>query len=253
MGYSVTSLTQSSRQTTAPKASPKGPRGLEDPWEVAQFFAKRYPYNGKSLSTDLDAVEKHLKSQFSDPENFSFEGEPVTDEVAAQVCYNQEITFNNTMLTTLILFLTIQFIENYKTTTKLSAKTFLEGLVNALHSDGMQLTFDYFRLHRFCWMLLRMIKDACSESLRHLFGPSYIEKETQLPFVVGYLFMCAFSADKLAKEQGVEARSQVFGEAVEVMEAMMRTGAGGIGVKIMEEHYHYAVDWEEFERLQKDE
>lgn len=63
--------------------------------------------------------------------------------------------------------------------------------------------------------------------------------------------MCAFSADKLAKEQGAEARSKVFGEAVKVMEAMMKTGAGGIGVKIMEEHFNYAVDWEEFERFQK--
>lgn len=87
MGYSVTTLAKNSRKTTAPKASPKGPRGMEDSFEVAHLFAERYPYDGKSLSTDLDAVEKHIKSQFSDPENFSFEGEPVTDEVAAKVCH----------------------------------------------------------------------------------------------------------------------------------------------------------------------
>lgn len=162
---------------------------------------------------------------------------------------NVELLCNRTL--TAFFFLLIQITGRYKTATKLSAGTFLEGLANSLHSDGMQLTFDHFRLHRFCWMLLRSIKDACSDSLRHLFGPSYIEKETQLPFVVGYLFMCAFSADKLAKEQGVEARSKVFGEAVEVMEGMIGTGAGGICVKIMEEYFNYAVDWEEFERLQK--
>jgi hypothetical protein len=117
----------------------------------------------------------------------------------------------------------------------------------------MHLTFNYFHLHRFCWMLLRSIKDACSSSLRQLFGPSYIERETQLPFVVGYLFMCAFSADKMAKEQGVDARSKVFGEAVAVMEGMIETGAGGICVKITEEFFNYAVDWEDFERLQYDE
>lgn len=117
----------------------------------------------------------------------------------------------------------------------------------------MHLTFDYFRLHRFCWILLRSIKEACSASLRHLFGPSYIEKETQLPFVVGYLFMCAFSAEKFAKEQGVEARSKAFGEAVQAMEEMIGTGAGGICSKIMEQFFNYAVDWDEFERLQEDE
>jgi hypothetical protein len=143
-----------------------------------------------------------------------------------------------------------QITEKYKTATKLNTETFLEGLANSLHSEGMNLTFDYFRLHRFCWMLLRTIKDACSSSLRQLFGPSYIERETQLPFVVGYLFMCAFSADKLGKEQGVEARSRVFGEAVEAMEGLIASGTGGVCVKIMEEIFNYAVDWEYFERLQ---
>lgn len=87
MGYSVTSLAKNKRQTTL-KASPKGPRSLKNSFELAELFAKRYTHNGKSLSTDLDAVEKHIKSQFSDRENFAFEGEPVTDEVAAQVCHN---------------------------------------------------------------------------------------------------------------------------------------------------------------------
>jgi hypothetical protein len=247
MGYSVTSLAKNTRQTGL-KASPKGPRGMENALELAQLFAERYPYNGKSQSTDLDAVEKYIKSQFSDPENFSIEGEPVTDEVAAQVCWNQcrKHVMHNTQLTTSFL----QITEKYKTTTKLNTQTFLEGLANSLHSEGMNLTFDYFRLHRFCWMLPRAVKDACSSSLRQLFGPSYIERETQLPFVVGYLFMCAFSADKLGKEQGVEARSQVFGVAMEPMEGLIETGAGGICVKILEQFFNYAADWEDFERLQ---
>jgi hypothetical protein len=114
----------------------------------------------------------------------------------------------------------------------------------------MHLTFDYFRLHRFCWMLLRTIKEACSSSLRQLFGPEYIERENQLPFLVGYLFMCAFSADKVGKEQGVEARSKVFGEAVEAMEGLIASGAGGVCAKIMEQYFNYAVDWDEFESLQ---
>ncbi|CAD0096496.1 unnamed protein product [Aureobasidium mustum] len=84
MGTSVTSLAKNARRT-ALKASPKGARGLSNASKLAQLFAQRYPYNGKSLSTDLDAVEKHVKSQFSDPENFAFEGFPPTDEVAAQV------------------------------------------------------------------------------------------------------------------------------------------------------------------------
>ncbi|THZ80312.1 hypothetical protein D6C84_07552, partial [Aureobasidium pullulans] len=54
MGYSATSLAKNARNS-APKASAKGPRGLEYPFKLAELFAKRYPHNGRSLSTDLDA------------------------------------------------------------------------------------------------------------------------------------------------------------------------------------------------------
>lgn len=141
----------------------------------------------------------------------------------------------------------------YKITTKLDTHSFLEGLANSLHSEGMHLTFDYFRLHCFCWTLLRRINDACSSSLRRLYGPDYIEQEHGLPLVVAYLFECAFPAAALAKRQGVEVRSKVFGEAVEAMEAVLETGAGGICTRMMEQYYGLGVDWEDFERLQKDE
>jgi len=88
MGSSITSLAKNTRQT-AHKASPKGPRGLENSFELSQLFATRYPYNGKSLSSDLDAVERHIKAQFSDPANFFFEGKPLTDEAAVQVRCHQ--------------------------------------------------------------------------------------------------------------------------------------------------------------------
>ncbi|KAG9648457.1 hypothetical protein KCU95_g18015, partial [Aureobasidium melanogenum] len=84
MGFSVTSLAKNARQT-APKASQKGARGLENTSTLSQLFAQCYAHNRRSLSTNLDAVEKHVKSQFSDPENFTFEGTSPTDEVAAQL------------------------------------------------------------------------------------------------------------------------------------------------------------------------
>ncbi|THY50224.1 hypothetical protein D6C97_07087 [Aureobasidium pullulans] len=215
MGYSATSLAKNARNS-APKASAKGPRGLEHPFKLAELFAKRYPHNGRSLSTDLDAVEKHVKAEFSDPENFELSDLPddiTAEEVAAKVT------------------------AKYKSKDKLSAGIFLEGLANAIQSEGMQLSFDYFRLHRSCWMLLRSVKDHCADQLRELFGPSYLEKETQLPFVVGYLFMAAFSAEKVGKDVGVEARSKVFIDAAEAIEDI-------ICAKIIEEYFNYAVDWE---------
>jgi hypothetical protein len=54
----------------------------------------------------------------------------------------------------------------------------------------------------------------------------------------------------VGKEQDVEARSKVFGEAVEAMEGLIVSGTGGICAKIMEQYFNYAVDWDEFEILQ---
>ncbi|CAD0091983.1 unnamed protein product [Aureobasidium vineae] len=139
--------------------------------------------------------------------------------------------------------------REFNTTSKLNAGIFLEGLANSLHSEGMHLTFDYFNLHRFCWMLLRSVKDACADSMRQIFGPAYLERENQLPSVVGYLFMCAFSADKVDKDEGVEARSEILLQAVGALESKIETGAGSVHAKIMEEYYNYAVDWDDFEQL----
>lgn len=250
MGFSVTSLARNTRQRT-PRASPKGSRGLENSCELAKLFAKRYPYNGKSMSTNLDAVEKHIKAQFNDCENFAYEGKPPTDEVAAQVCSHQRGNEKDAIYN-MPLTISFQITAKYNITTKLNTHTFLEGLANSLRSESMHLTFDFLRLHCFCWTLLRRIGDACSSSLHRIFGPDHSEQESELPFMVGDLLMCAFSADEVAKKQGVNNSSKVFSEAVEAMEAVLQTGAGGICARMMEQYYGFAVDWEDFERLQED-
>ncbi|KAG9648458.1 hypothetical protein KCU95_g18016, partial [Aureobasidium melanogenum] len=101
-------------------------------------------------------------------------------------------------------------------------------------------------------MLLRNVKDACADSLRRVLSPGYLERENQLPYVVGYLFMCVFTADKVGKDDEVEARSKVFLEAAGAIQTMIETGEGGICAKMMEEYYNYAVDWDDFEDAEDD-
>ncbi|KEQ93376.1 hypothetical protein AUEXF2481DRAFT_42113 [Aureobasidium subglaciale EXF-2481] len=146
-----------------------------------------------------------------------------------------------------VVLVIIQTAAKYAIKNKLSAGTFLEGLANAIQSKGMHLTFDHFRLHRFCWMLLRSVKEACADSLRHIF-PEYLKRENQLPFVVGYFCTYQFSAERLGDDLGQEARSKVFIEATNTMEGMLQSGAGGICAKIIEDSFNYAVDWYDFER-----
>lgn len=141
-------------------------------------------------------------------------------------------------------------IEQYRSKKKLSAEACLEGLTNAIHTEGLQLTFDYFSMHRLCWTLLDTVKEYIADDLRNMFGPEYLETESQLPLVVGCLVMAAFSADKVGKKMlppGMEARSNVFARAAESVQTMLMQDAGDVVTKMIEKIFNYAVDWEEIE------
>ncbi|KEQ58310.1 uncharacterized protein M437DRAFT_59780 [Aureobasidium melanogenum CBS 110374] len=224
IGVSVTSLARNARKTT-PKASQKGARGFENISTLSRLFAPRYAHNGRSLSTDLDAVEEHVKSQF------------ITASTQRRCIHSQMLNSRPSK----------QITSKFTTKSRLRAGTFLEGVANSLQSEGMHLTFDYFRLHRFCWMLLRNVRDACADFIRQTFGPGHLEREDQLPFVVIYLFKRAFAKDKAGKSGGTEARSKIFLEAAGAIQNMIETGGGGICVKMMEECYGYDVDWDDFD------
>lgn len=39
-------------------------------------------------------------------------------------------------------------------------------------------------------------EEACDPLLRQIYGPDYLSNETELPFVVGYIFLLASGADR---------------------------------------------------------
>ncbi|KAK4236323.1 hypothetical protein C8A03DRAFT_45672 [Achaetomium macrosporum] len=61
-------------------------------------------------------------------------------------------------------------------------------------SATIEMAFPYLTLHRQCWRLLRAVRGACDAVLRALYTPAYLERESELPFVVGYVFMAACEA-----------------------------------------------------------
>ncbi|KAK1990766.1 hypothetical protein LX36DRAFT_663930 [Colletotrichum falcatum] len=67
-------------------------------------------------------------------------------------------------------------------------------LVMALNCESLEMAFPYLVMHRWCWRLLRSVKDACDPVLRELYTPAYMEKESELPWVVGYVLMAAAGA-----------------------------------------------------------
>lgn len=233
LGYSVTALAKNKRKNASSMASAKGPRVMTKPCVLSEMFCDRYINNTRSLSTDLNKVEQHMKSQFRDPQNMSSRG---VDAEAADAARVASIT------------------NKYNTKQKLNAGTFLEGLANAINAEGMHLTFDYFRLHRFCWLLLRSIKSRCSEDLRDIFGYNYIEREDQLPYIVGYLFRIAFNSERMVSNKtGLEidqmSRHQIYRGAAQGLEQMVQSSGGGSCAKLVEGWCNLKVDWDDLEKL----
>ncbi|KAK9350684.1 hypothetical protein V1523DRAFT_399017 [Lipomyces doorenjongii] len=70
----------------------------------------------------------------------------------------------------------------------------VKALVLTLDAETLEMAFPYLTMHRFSWMLLRAVKESCDPVLKELYTPRYIEKESELPWVVGYVFMALLLA-----------------------------------------------------------
>lgn len=71
----------------------------------------------------------------------------------------------------------------------------IRALVLSLQAESLTLAFPYLTLHRTAWGMLRALRDACEPLLLELYGPAYMERENQLPWVVGWIFMALVEGD----------------------------------------------------------
>ncbi|EPE09289.1 hypothetical protein F503_07065 [Ophiostoma piceae UAMH 11346] len=73
-----------------------------------------------------------------------------------------------------------------------SLADFVLQLALAIQAEIPEVAFDYFKMHSDCWQMLFMIDMVIGERLSQIFAPDYLDnKETQLPFLVGYIFMAS--------------------------------------------------------------
>ena len=68
--------------------------------------------------------------------------------------------------------------------TQITPEALIRLLTFALNNEYLETTFPWLIMHRECWNFLRVAREAADQVLRQKHGPSYIEKETKLPFVV---------------------------------------------------------------------
>ena len=71
-------------------------------------------------------------------------------------------------------------------------------------------------MHRLSWTILRGVKQGCDPILRQLYTPAYIENETQLPFVVGWILMNASGSNGTPDGRLLAAAAESIDVAVDV-------------------------------------
>lgn len=240
MGYSATAFARNKRRQGL-TASKSGPRGLNDISPVSQIFKTRYCDDEDRTNLSPDDVDLILKEHEVDIEDADQEesDEWTTPRIKINVA-------EETPSTPVAEDVPPSESESHKKKIRKSATTgvrpiqLLNSLLNAIQSEMVELTFNHFRMHTFSWRLLRNLKEELDADLRDIYGPGYLERENQLPFLVGYIFMTGAQTSRLegllAPKKKVEVSNRLLEKAASVVNLMLATGAGRIEHQLLKDY-----------------
>jgi hypothetical protein len=186
LGASATNFARGARaQGDRVRQSRAGPKGLTSNSPVMDLFRKEYLEKG-DLTLTINAVEELLHDR-----------ESTSTRAAAP--QNQKLQ------------------QQWDKSHKMTIFQLLGTLSEALAAEAQMLRFDYFSFHLRCLRLLRALRTSLDDKLREYFGPAYIQDDTQLPIVVGYVLMVATGTEKF----GERARNYGGFESVMLRKASM--------------------------------
>ncbi|KAL4803818.1 hypothetical protein BDV18DRAFT_144489 [Aspergillus unguis] len=200
-GLSATAYAKNRRQTARLPEAKNGPKGIKALNNVSHMFFERYCEGSRKTGFDAADLEKILDDGVwgDDPA-----GKTPRTKAAAKT--------------------------RWDSSRRLPPTEVLKTLRNTLHREGPESTIDYFILHRVCWRNLRSIRRACDAQLRQLFGFEYMENETQLPFLVGWIFMAAAGVNEVGKKLDLEqfgaVKSELMVHAGDVIDVLISSGVG---------------------------
>lgn len=161
MGWSATTFAKN-RRNVALEASSRGPRALPYLAPIHQTFQGRYHENTGHVDLTAETVGKILQKG-----SWSKGGDRSTQK------------------------------EMWEKHERISTIEILDALCTALQSEVQEFGYDFLTIHDSCWLLLRAVQKQCDSDLIKIYGPGYIETESQLPFVVGYVFLTATETKKV--------------------------------------------------------
>lgn len=184
------------------KQSAKGPRGLKEQGKVSQKFKFEAgcgltPEAVEAIIASSEFSQKQEEEGKAIFEKGNMEGrqsliEPGTAAEAPDVPRNDKG-------------------KDGKKQVHLSLGALLLQLALTLHIETVELSFDYFAMHRTCWGLLRTIRAELEPSIAKLIGETPLENETQMVWLIGYLYLMMAHGTTTQKEGAEKLLGEVAG------------------------------------------
>ncbi|TVY35480.1 hypothetical protein LSUB1_G004598 [Lachnellula subtilissima] len=192
MGYSASTFSTDIRlNPRRPNASKKGPRQMLGESVIAEIYADRYLRHLKAGDQDaqhsgftLAAIEKLLEASTV----------PATDKDNTN---NAADVLGGAFKTILMQNRPKKgLLPKFARSHRLSTLQLLTALEYSMSHESFASNVNYFSLHMRCFRLLRTIVAEMDPVFIKYFGPMYLEKEPQLPFLVGYIFQAVSGSSK---------------------------------------------------------
>ncbi|KAH0162105.1 hypothetical protein KCU67_g6084, partial [Aureobasidium melanogenum] len=207
------------------KINPNNRRNVEDHIPFASLIAGRYMcYDNVSLATDLTAVEAKIKALCA---------EQLRDSSTSSVDVETKTASNSASKVS-------------KTSSKhaLTATDFLDGMAAAVHSEGMNLTFDYLRLHRTCCTILTTLEAEVSYKFdgRHPYAAPNGIHRLHMPDLVGCILMQAEQMETHCQHvyrDDAQYTGETLRGVAETFNKIVGGKAGSIGVEIIKKTFGY--------------
>lgn len=96
-----------------------------------------------------------------------------------------------------------------------------------------------------CWNVLRRANEILEPTLREMYGDKYIDDESHLPFIIGYIFAAEVDSKEAAellmpKRSGAVA-SVLLAKAAAVIDSFIETGYTAVMTGILKARYGIVV------------
>lgn len=183
-----------------------GPRGIKaDCTPVSDMFADRYVRNTGQVDWTPEHVDRVVSRSLYEEEGSEAEG----SLVLGQIDDPEKLRERKKKIAAAAAGKSAGKKKTAAEGARMPPDRLIRALVLSLQAESLTLAFPYLTLHRTAWNMLRAMREACEPLLLELYGPAYLERESQLPWVVGWIFMALVEGDpRLFVKAGEAFRDQ---------------------------------------------